>query len=129
MPFALIPCKDWTDCPIDDAGKRLFKIWLCAPLREAAGINDRCVPWPPFLARFETDVSPHSLDAVEDILANANFSAKFDSMAKGLPDLERQLSRIHAKSSKKKELCVFLRVFCASAQPLMTRYAASRSSA
>lgn len=24
-------------------GKRLFKVWLCAPLRDASAINDRCV--------------------------------------------------------------------------------------
>ncbi|KDE02450.1 hypothetical protein MVLG_07000 [Microbotryum lychnidis-dioicae p1A1 Lamole] len=69
-------------------GKRLFKVWLCAPLREAAAINQR-------------------LDAVEDLLAHANFVSTFDSMAKNLPDLERMLSRIHAKSCKKQD---FLKV-------------------
>jgi hypothetical protein len=48
-----------------------------------------------------------SLDAVEDLLANPNFGALFDSMAKKLPDIERMLSRIHAKSCKKQELCVY----------------------
>ncbi|SCV67515.1 BQ2448_5126 [Microbotryum intermedium] len=69
-------------------GKRLFKVWLCAPLREASAINQR-------------------LDAVEDLLAHANFVSTFDSMAKKLPDLERMLSRIHAKSCKKQD---FLKV-------------------
>ncbi|KAI5476724.1 hypothetical protein MNV49_007314 [Pseudohyphozyma bogoriensis] len=69
-------------------GKRLFKIWLCAPLREVAAINDR-------------------LDAVDDLMANPNFASVFDSMTKKLPDLERMLSRIHAKSCKKQE---FLKV-------------------
>ncbi|SDA02255.1 BZ3501_MvSof-1269-A2-R1_C50g00263 [Microbotryum saponariae] len=69
-------------------GKRLFKVWLCAPLREAAAINQR-------------------LDAVEDLLAHANFVSTFDSMAKNMPDLERMLSRIHAKSCKKQD---FLKV-------------------
>ncbi|GAA6051780.1 hypothetical protein JCM3770_004968 [Rhodotorula araucariae] len=63
-------------------GKRLFKVWLCAPLRHVQAINDR-------------------LDAVEDLISNATFSASFDSMAKGLPDLERMLSRIHGKTCKK----------------------------
>ena len=26
-------------------GKRLFKVWLCAPLRDVQAINDRCVPF------------------------------------------------------------------------------------
>ncbi|CEQ40291.1 SPOSA6832_01905, partial [Sporobolomyces salmonicolor] len=59
-------------------GKRLFKVWLCAPLRDAAGINDR-----------------------QDLLGNPNFAVTFDSMAKKLPDLERMLSRVHAKTCKK----------------------------
>lgn len=44
------------------------------------------------------------LDAVEDLIANSNFCATFDSMTKSLPDLERLLSRVHAKSIKKKDL-------------------------
>ncbi|BGP39629.1 DNA mismatch repair protein msh6 [Rhodotorula kratochvilovae] len=63
-------------------GKRLFKVWLCAPLRDVKAINDR-------------------LDAVEDLISNASFAASFDTMAKGLPDLERMLSRIHGKTCKK----------------------------
>ncbi|ORY88074.1 muts domain V-domain-containing protein [Leucosporidium creatinivorum] len=69
-------------------GKRLFKIWLCAPLRQVGAINDR-------------------LDAVEDLMKSNVFSTTFDAMAKKLPDLERMLSRIHAKSCKKQE---FLKV-------------------
>ncbi|KAM0755699.1 DNA mismatch repair protein Msh6 [Meredithblackwellia eburnea MCA 4105] len=69
-------------------GKRLFKIWLCAPLRHAGAINAR-------------------LDAVEDLLANPNVGTIFDKMARKLPDLERLVSRIHAKSCKKPE---FLKV-------------------
>ena len=44
------------------------------------------------------------LDAVDDLLANPTFGNVFDKMAKKLPDLERLLSRIHAKSCKKQEL-------------------------
>ncbi|GAA5880264.1 hypothetical protein JCM1840_003414 [Sporobolomyces johnsonii] len=73
-------------------GKRLFKVWLCAPLRDAAGINDR-------------------LDAVEDLLGNANFAVTFDSMAKKLPDLERMLSRIHAKTCKKADFLKVIEAF------------------
>lgn len=49
-------------------------------------------------------ISLPSLDAVEDLMANSNFCSTFDSMTKRLPDLERMLSRIHAKSIKKKDL-------------------------
>ncbi|GAA6023217.1 hypothetical protein JCM10207_004484 [Rhodosporidiobolus poonsookiae] len=69
-------------------GKRLFKVWLCAPLRDVQGINDR-------------------LDAVEDLLSNSNFAVTFDAMGKKLPDLERMLSRIHGKTCKKAD---FVRV-------------------
>ncbi|KAK4705468.1 DNA mismatch repair protein MSH6, partial [Phenoliferia sp. Uapishka_3] len=75
---------EWLMDLVSGIGKRLFKIWLCAPLREAAAINDR-------------------LDAVDDLLANQTFGAVFDKMSKKLPDLERLLSRIHAKSCKKQE--------------------------
>jgi DNA mismatch repair protein MSH6 len=88
------------------SGKRLFKIWLCAPLREVAAINDRSVrsTWSFSSVVELTTESDRSLDAVEDLMANSNFCASFDSMTKSLPDLERLLSRIHAKSIKKKEL-------------------------
>lgn len=46
----------------------------------------------------------YSLDAVEDLMQSNVFSTTFDAMAKKLPDLERMLSRIHAKSCKKQEL-------------------------
>ncbi|GAA5966543.1 hypothetical protein JCM3765_000953 [Sporobolomyces pararoseus] len=73
-------------------GKRLFKVWLCAPLRDAPGINDR-------------------LDAVEDLLSNSNFSVAFDNMARKLPDLERKLSRIHAKTCRKSEFIEVVTAF------------------
>ncbi|GEM07599.1 DNA mismatch repair protein MSH6 [Rhodotorula toruloides] len=73
-------------------GKRLFKVWLCAPLRDATAINDR-------------------LDAVEDLLGNANFAVAFDGMAKKLPDLERMLSRIHGKTCKKKDFIAVIEAF------------------
>ncbi|KAL7412649.1 muts domain V-domain-containing protein [Mrakia frigida] len=62
-------------------GKRLFRLWLCMPLRKAQAINDR-------------------LDAVEEIMQHPNFEDVFRKLCKGLPDLERQVSRIHAKSIK-----------------------------
>ncbi|WWC67072.1 uncharacterized protein I206_100979 [Kwoniella pini CBS 10737] len=63
-------------------GKRLFRIWLTTPLRDAAAINER-------------------LDAVEDLMnQTSNFNREFEQLCKGLPDLERLISRIHAGSEK-----------------------------
>lgn len=61
-------------------GKRLFKLWLCQPLSEAAAINAR-------------------LDAVDDLINNTQLVEAFAKATKG-PDLERVLSRIHAGSCK-----------------------------
>lgn len=51
-----------------------------------------------------------SLDAVEDLLGNANFAVAFDGMAKKLPDLERMLSRVHGKTCKKKDFIAVIEV-------------------
>ncbi|GBE83778.1 DNA mismatch repair protein [Sparassis crispa] len=77
---------------ITPSGKRLFRIWLCMPLRENADINAR-------------------LDAVEDLMEHLTFEAEFTSIAKGLPDLERIVSRIHAKSCKVKDFIKVLTSF------------------
>ena len=66
-------------------GKRLFKIWTCQPLREAKAINDR-------------------LDAIEDFMGENAFEITFDKYTKSMPDLERLLSRIHAKTIRVKDL-------------------------
>ncbi|KAK0501656.1 muts domain V-domain-containing protein [Armillaria luteobubalina] len=73
-------------------GKRLFRIWLCMPLREVSDINAR-------------------LDAVEDIMDHPTFEQEFTEVAKGLPDLERIVSRIHAKSCKVKDFLKVLGAF------------------
>ncbi|KAK7056522.1 DNA mismatch repair protein msh6 [Paramarasmius palmivorus] len=73
-------------------GKRLFRIWLCMPLRNPADINAR-------------------LDAVEDLMNHATFESKFTEIAKGLPDLERVVSRIHAKNCKVKDFLKVLASF------------------
>ena len=72
-------------------GKRLFRIWLCMPLREVADINAR-------------------LDAVQDLLDHPTFEGQFTAIAKGLPDLERIVSRIHAKNCKVKDFLKVLTV-------------------
>lgn len=66
------------------------------PLREVSDINSR-------------------LDAVQDLLDHPTFEQQFTSIAKGLPDLERIVSRIHAKNCKVKD---FLKVLSVSARVL-----------
>ncbi|TCD63485.1 DNA mismatch repair protein msh6, partial [Steccherinum ochraceum] len=77
---------------ITPSGKRLFRIWLCMPLRAVADINAR-------------------LDAVEDLLDHPTFEADFETVAKGLPDLERIVSRIHANNCKVKDFLNVLAAF------------------
>ncbi|KAG6333930.1 hypothetical protein ID866_5162 [Astraeus odoratus] len=73
-------------------GKRLFRIWLCVPLRDVNDINNR-------------------LDAVEELMDHPTFEAAFTDLAKGLPDLERIVSRIHAKNCKVKDFIKVLAAF------------------
>ncbi|KAF5351341.1 hypothetical protein D9758_008002 [Tetrapyrgos nigripes] len=73
-------------------GKRLFRIWLCMPLRDIGDINAR-------------------LDAVEDLLNSPTFEGAFADIAKGLPDLERVVSRIHAKNCSVKDFLKVLASF------------------
>ncbi|KAJ3753736.1 muts domain V-domain-containing protein [Lentinula raphanica] len=73
-------------------GKRLFRIWLCMPLREIAAINAR-------------------LDAVQDLIEHPTFESAFTGTAKGLPDLERVVSRIHARNCKVKDFLKVLGAF------------------
>ncbi|ORX33553.1 muts domain V-domain-containing protein [Kockovaella imperatae] len=65
-------------------GKRLFRHWLIAPLRDVKMINDR-------------------LDAVDELLANPGVMGDFTLFAKKLPDLERMVSRIHAGALKQRD--------------------------
>src|SRR5690606_35896647 len=58
-------------------GRRMFRRWLCRPLRFPSSINDR-------------------LDAVEDLIANSEWTDALGAMLKGLPDLERMIARIHS---------------------------------
>lgn len=63
------------------------------PLRDVGAINAR-------------------LDAVQDLMAHPTFADDFSKLVKGVPDLERIISRIHAKSCKVKD---FLKVLNVSA--------------
>lgn len=50
------------------------------------------------------------LDAVEDLMEHTVFEADFSEVAKGLPDLERIVSRIHAKNCRIKDFLKVLAV-------------------
>jgi DNA mismatch repair protein MSH6 len=50
------------------------------------------------------------LDAVQDIMNHPTFEATFTSIAKGLPDLERVVARIHAKNCRTKDFVKVLGV-------------------
>ncbi|VDB88830.1 unnamed protein product [Peniophora sp. CBMAI 1063] len=73
-------------------GKRLFRVWLCAPLRDIKDITAR-------------------QDAVEDLMKSTDFEQTFVAITKGLPDLERLVSRIHAKNCKVKDFLKALQSF------------------
>ncbi|KAI0266519.1 muts domain V-domain-containing protein [Gloeopeniophorella convolvens] len=89
-------------------GKRLFRIWLCMPLRNASDINAR-------------------LDAVEDLMKHQTFEGDFMEIAKGLPDLERIVSQIHAKNCKVKDFLKVLKSFRALSKGLSKLADASES--
>ncbi|ODN76137.1 hypothetical protein L202_06063 [Cryptococcus amylolentus CBS 6039] len=74
------------------SGKRLFHIWLRSPLREVSAINAR-------------------LDAVEDLMNHPRFAGDFTLLCKGLPDLERLVSRIHAGSVKQNDFLKVVETF------------------
>jgi DNA mismatch repair ATPase MutS len=60
------------------------------------------------------------LDAVQDLLDHPTFEQEFTQVAKGLPDLERIVSRIHAKNCKVKD---FLKVLAVSLDFLLSQRA------
>lgn len=73
-------------------GKRLFKQWLCHPLRKIEDINAR-------------------LDAIEDLMRLVHFHDKMAKELAALPDLERLISRIHSGRVKVKEFLTTLNGF------------------
>jgi DNA mismatch repair protein MSH6 len=75
-----------------DSGKRLFRQWLCHPLRSAKDINDR-------------------LDAADTLNSQPEIRDHFLSTFNRLPDLERILSRIHAGRCKVKDFVRVLEAF------------------
>jgi DNA mismatch repair protein MSH6 len=72
----------------DITGKRLFRLWLCHPLRSARDINTR-------------------LDATDMLTSLPQIRDHFLATFNRLPDLERILSRVHAGRCKVKD---FVRV-------------------
>lgn len=50
------------------------------------------------------------LDAVEALIENETFEEQFASLTRGLPDLERIVSRIHAKNCKVRDFLKVLEV-------------------
>ncbi|RHZ76117.1 hypothetical protein Glove_203g51 [Diversispora epigaea] len=73
-------------------GKRTFKNWLCHPLRDIDAINAR-------------------LDAIEELNSVPEFRNSFYLNFSHSPDLERLISRIHAKTCKVKEFLLVLTAF------------------
>ena len=75
-----------------DVGKRLFRLWLCHPLRSASEINAR-------------------LDAADTLNSRPEIRDHFLSTFNRLPDLERLISRIHAGRCKVKDFVRVLEAF------------------
>lgn len=73
-------------------GKRLFKQWLCHPLRKVEDINAR-------------------LDAIEDLIRLVDFHDVMAKELSSMPDLERLISRIHSGRVKVKEFLIALKGF------------------
>ncbi|KAJ3053991.1 DNA mismatch repair protein msh6 [Rhizophlyctis rosea] len=80
-------------CRCDTAfGKRLFKRWLCHPLRSIQAIRER-------------------LDAVDDLQAISGHQENLRATLRKIPDLERTISRIHSNTCKVKEFVGALGAF------------------
>lgn len=69
-------------------GKRLLRRWICAPLTQASAINNR-------------------LDAVQELINRFEVVRQFDSEMKGLPDIERLLSRVSTYSVQSNSSAVY----------------------
>jgi DNA mismatch repair protein MSH6 len=73
-------------------GKRLLRQWVCHPLADAAKINAR-------------------LDAVDALNADSSITDNFTASLSKLPDLERLISRVHAKRCSPKDFLKVLEGF------------------
>ena len=63
-----------------------------------------------FWSSLPTAYVSYSLDAVQDLIDHPTFESEFTNVAKGLPDLERIVSRIHAKNCRVKDFLKVLEV-------------------
>jgi len=91
------------------------------PLREVSDINAR------YAAKFHQKWADFQhlvfrLDAVQDLLNHPTFESAFMEIAKGLPDLERIVSRIHAKNCKIKDFLKVLAVSTVSSQRVAKQF-------
>ncbi|EIW67861.1 hypothetical protein TREMEDRAFT_40008 [Tremella mesenterica DSM 1558] len=93
---------------VTPSGKRLFRMWITAPLCEVRAINDR-------------------LDAVDDIMHHPDFAGMFTSSFKNLPDLERLVSRAHAGSMRQKDFLTIIEGFQTVSSTLKTLVSSSSS--
>ncbi|CDR88581.1 related to MSH6-DNA mismatch repair protein [Sporisorium scitamineum] len=75
---------------VTPSGKRLFKIWLVAPLATADAIRAR-------------------QDAVEDLLKNPSFGDEFETFGKALPDIERIVPRVRAGKCRPRDFTAVLK--------------------
>jgi len=69
-------------------GKRKFRTWICAPLRDVKGIRAR-------------------LDAAEHLSSDNHARAALSKLLRQLPDVERRLSRVHMQGSGRKQGVMF----------------------
>lgn len=79
-------------------GKRMFRNWICHPLRSVSAIEDRLNASDDML---KIDMEENNLRLVDYL----------DTILRKLPDLERIISRIHAGSCKVKEFISSLKAF------------------
>ncbi|KAI7900009.1 muts domain V-domain-containing protein [Cokeromyces recurvatus] len=82
-------------------GKRLFKQWLCHPLRRIEEINAR-------------------LDAVEDLMRLRGLHDTISKEMASIPDLERLISRIHSGRIRVKEFLAALQGFKTTGEIIRT---------
>jgi len=80
---------------VTPSGKRMFRRWLCHPLRRISDISER-------------------LDAVEDFLEAPQLQVDLQKKLVPLPDLERIISRIHARACKLPDFLKALEGFAAA---------------
>ena len=69
-------------------GKRMFRTWVCAPLRDVIAIRAR-------------------LDAAEHLAADTDARKALSKILRQIPDVERKLSRVHMQGSGRKQGVMF----------------------